>query len=248
MTRSKTIAVWGLIIVAVVAAASVTAYLHRRQPVTLRGAVLPADTDPNRQLPIADVEIVATNALGSATSKSDPSGFFGLTLPMGLRRRQEVVLTFRHSGYEPLNVNDFIGDKIYIARMTPIHQDTIAEAHAGSAVSNTRIRYSVKATTEANIGTAVKTFQVVNVGNVPCNKRPPCGPGGKWKATLTSNSQDAGEGNEFRNARMSCIAGPCPSQRSTRKLPRRTVATSTSQFSIGLTRSHSCSRLRWFIP
>jgi hypothetical protein len=210
MTRSKTVAVWGIAIVAVAVVGSVTAYRHRRQPVTLRGAVLRQDADPNRQLPVADVEIVATNALGSATSKSDAAGFFTLTLPKGLRRRQEVVLTFRRSGYEPLNVNDFIGDKIYVARMTSIHQDTSAEARSGSAVSNTRIRYSVKATTEADIGTAVKTFQVVNVGNVPCSKRPPCAPGGKWKATLTTLSQDAGVGNEFRNARVSCIAGPCP--------------------------------------
>ena len=210
MTRSKTIAVWSVVIVAVMVAGSITAYRHRRQPVTLKGAVLREDGDSNRQLPLADVEVIATNALGSAATTSDAAGFFTLTLPSGLRRRQQVVLKFRHSDYQPLDVNDFIGDKIYIARMTPNHQDTTAEVRSGSAVSNTRIRYSVKATTEADIGTAVKAFQVVNTGNVPCNKRPPCGPGNKWKATLGNLSQDAGEGNEFRNARVSCIAGPCP--------------------------------------
>jgi hypothetical protein len=56
----------------------------------------------------------------------------------------------------------------------------------------------------------VKAFQVVNEGNVPCNKQPPCSPDGKWKATTGSLSLDAGEGNEFRNMRLSCIAGPCP--------------------------------------
>jgi hypothetical protein len=210
MTRSKTIAVWSVVIVAVLVAGSITAYRHRRQPVTLKGAVLRQDGDPNRQLPLADVEVIATNALGSAATTTDAAGFFTLKLPSGLRRRQQVVLKFRHSDYQPLDVNDFIGDKIYIARMTPNHQDTSAEVRSGSAVSNTRIRYSVKATTEADIGTAVKAFQVVNAGNVPCNKRLPCGPGNKWKATLGNLSQDAGEGNEFRNARVSCIAGPCP--------------------------------------
>ena len=34
--------------------------------------------------------------------------------------------------------------------------------------------------------------------------------GRKWKAAVGSISLDAGEGNEFRNARVSCIAGPCP--------------------------------------
>jgi hypothetical protein len=209
MTRRKAIAIW-TILLAVVVAASAVALLHRRQPVTLRGAVLHEDRDPNRQLPLADVQIVATNALGSGSSKSDSSGFFTLTLPKGLRRRQAVLLSFRHEGYQSLDLNDFIGDKIYVARMIPLHQDTNAESRTGSAISNTRIRYSVKATTEANIGSAVQTFQIINTGNTPCNKTPPCGPGGKWKGTIGSLSLDAREGNEFRNARVSCIAGPCP--------------------------------------
>ena len=210
MSKRKTIAIWTVLILAILAAAAAIALLHHRQPVTLRGAVLRQDHDPNRQLPLADVQITAVNTLGSASSKSDSLGFFTLKLPKGLRRRQQVVLTFRHEGYQPLNLNDFIGDKIYIARMIPLHQDTVAESRNGSAISNTRIRYSVKATTDADVGSAVKTFQIVNTGNTPCNNHPPCAPGGKWKATTGSLSLDAGEGNEFRNARVSCIAGPCP--------------------------------------
>jgi len=210
MSRRKTIAIWAAVILATLAAASAVAVLSRRRPVTLKGAVLRQDADPNRQLPLADVQITAVNALGSAASKSDSSGFFTLTLPKGLRRRQEVILSFRHKDYRPLDVNDFIGDKIYVARMVPLHQDTTAETRAGSSVANTRIRYSVKATTEANVGTAVRTFQIINTGNTPCNNHPPCAPGGKWKAVVGSLSLDAGEGNEFRNARVSCIAGPCP--------------------------------------
>jgi hypothetical protein len=121
-----------------------------------------------------------------------------------------VLLRFRLKDYQPLDWNDFIGDKIYVARMIPLRQATIAEAHANTAISNPRIRYTVKTTTEANIGSAVKTFQVVNTGNTPCKNQPPCAPGGKWKAAVGSLSLDAGEGNEFRNARVSCIAGPCP--------------------------------------
>jgi hypothetical protein len=56
----------------------------------------------------------------------------------------------------------------------------------------------------------VRTFDIVNAGNMLCNKRPPCSPDGKWKATSTTLPLDAGEGNEFRNPRISCIAGPCP--------------------------------------
>jgi hypothetical protein len=207
MSSGKTIAtaltVVGIIVLAIV-------IFHRRQPVTLTGAVLQQDQDPNKQLPLAEVQITAINALGSGHAVSNSSGLFSLTLPKGLRRRQQVLLQFRHKDYQPLDVDDYIGDKVYIARMVPLHHEAEAPSHSASAVSNVRIRYSVKATTEANIGTAVRTFQVVNEGNTACNKRPPCSPDGKWKATIGTFSVDAGEGNEFRNARVSCIAGPCP--------------------------------------
>src|SRR5260370_35081199 len=94
--------------------------------------------------------------------------------------------------------------------MVPINQQTASESHPKSIVSNTRIRYSVKATAEANIGSAVKTFEVVNTGNTPCNKQPQCSPHGKWKAAEGLLSLDAGEGNEFRSPRASCITGPWP--------------------------------------
>ena len=208
--KSGKIALWTGIALAVVGTAIIIAYLHRRQPVILRGAVLRDDRDPNKQLPLADVQITAINGLASGHAESDAAGFFSLTLPKGLRRRQPVLLQFRRKDYKPLDWNDFIADKIYVARMTPLRQETVAQTHNDTAVSNPRIRYSVKATTEANIGSTVKTFQVVNVGNNPCSNSPPCAPGGKWKASIGSISLDAGEGHEFRNARVSCIAGPCP--------------------------------------
>jgi hypothetical protein len=210
MSKRKTTAIWAILVFGIFGVILTIILLHRRQPVTLRGAVLRQDKDPNKQLPIADVQITAINALGSGGSRSDATGFFSLKLPMGLRRRQQVVLQFRRKDYQPLDWNDFISDKIFVAHMVPINQGTSGETRPGSKVSNTRIRYSVKATTEANIGSAVKTFQVINTGNTLCNKRPPCSPDGKWKAAIGSLSLDAGEGNEFRSARVSCIAGPCP--------------------------------------
>jgi hypothetical protein len=51
---------------------------------------------------------------------------------------------------------------------------------------------------------------VQNTGNVPCGERPPCSPDGKWKAAMGSITLDAGAGDQFRNVRASCIAGPCP--------------------------------------
>jgi len=209
MTKGNKIATWVILFFGI-AGVIAGVLLHGRQPVTLRGAVLRQDKDPNKQLPIADVLITATNALGTASSTSNAAGFFGLTLPKGLRRRQPVLLQFRRKDYQPLDWDDFISDKVYVAQMVPINQQTSNETRPRSTVSNTKIRYSVKAVTEANIGSAVKTFQVVNKGNILCNKRPPCSPDGKWKATEGLFSLDAGEGNEFRSARASCIAGPCP--------------------------------------
>jgi hypothetical protein len=77
-------------------------------------------------------------------------------------------------------------------------------------VTNIRVRYTVNGRTDENIGSAVKTFQVINQANVPCNSQAPCSPDGNWKASGGSVSLDAGPENEFRNVRASCIAGPCP--------------------------------------
>jgi len=64
--------------------------------------------------------------------------------------------------------------------------------------------------TELNVGSAVKTFEVQNKGNIPCRNQHPCSPDGRWKAALGAATLDAGVGNQFRAPRASCIAGPCP--------------------------------------
>jgi len=63
---------------------------------------------------------------------------------------------------------------------------------------------------DENIGSAVKTLQVANQGNVPCNGAGPCSPDGVWKAAAGEITLDAGLDNAFRNVSASCIAGPCP--------------------------------------
>src|SRR5260370_15281806 len=106
MTKRKKIISW--VFVGIEGSVSTVTLANRRQPVTLRGSVLRQDVDPNKQLPLADVEITAINGLGSGKSKSDASGFFSLTLPKGLRRRQPVLLQFRHKDYKSLDWDDFI--------------------------------------------------------------------------------------------------------------------------------------------
>jgi len=80
-------------------------------------------------------------------------------------------------------------------------------------ISNVRLRYSVKNQTLITVGSVAKQFEVVNTGGVACKGQRPCSPDGKWKAAANSITLDAQKGNEFRNVRASCIAGPCPFSR-----------------------------------
>ena len=114
----------------------------------------------------------------------------------------------------PLDLTELVSNKLTIVHLVPIHKETEEAAvqpnHPAITVANVRIRYSTESTAQENIGTGVKTFQIQNVGNIPCQNSAPCSPDGKWKAAINSESLDAGEGSVFRNARVSCIAGPCP--------------------------------------
>jgi hypothetical protein len=148
-------------------------------------------------------------------TQSDASGYFKLTYPSILWPGKAVDLSFRHPDYMPLDLKLQSGlrlttRELYVAAMSPLVPDAEGANAPPEVVSNIRIRYTVNSESETNIGSAVKAFQVVNKGNVACNKRPPCSPDGNWKAARDSLSLDAGSGNNFRSVRASCIAGPCP--------------------------------------
>ena len=210
MSRGKKIAVGvGLGCALVVAGIFVARYLKGRR-ISVTGAVVRKDTDSNKELPIADVEVTANNGETMATTKSDATGYFRLRLGARIIRNRPFTLQFRHADYQPLDMKGVAGDKLYVAQMVPVAHESPRPDHPDIAVGNVVIRYSVKATTVANVGSAVKAFQVVNKGNIPCDTREACSPDGKWKATLGGATLDAGEGNVFLNARASCIAGPCP--------------------------------------
>jgi hypothetical protein len=104
-----------------------------------------------------------------------------------------------------------IPKQLYVAAMVPTPEKNVTRSSQPPiVVSNIRVRYTINTRTETNVGSAVKTFQVVNKGNVPCNHQSPCSPDGMWKAASASASLDAGTDNSFDNIRASCIAGPCP--------------------------------------
>jgi hypothetical protein len=179
-------------------------------PTSVRGAVITSDAIPLRELPLADVEVTVADDPTVPGVRSDTSGFFTIAIPLRkrVRRGLPLSLAFRHSGYEPLELHSIALDKLCIARLTPL--TSTAPNSPAVSIDHVVARYSINTTTMINVGSAVKTFDVVNTGNVPCPEGHACSPDGQWSATVGSASIDAGHGNEFRNARASCIAGPCP--------------------------------------
>jgi hypothetical protein len=226
MTEKK--AIWTIL--AIIAALVVVLVLllraHRvreiaeRLSVPIEGAVIQRDADPKNELPIPDVVITASDGTRSAATRSDASGYFKLVLHKRVLTDQPITVTFHHPRYEPLNLVVPTGrletpNQLYVAAMTPL-VPVAAKAPARPArlpattVSNIRVRYTINTRTQTNVGSAVRTFQVVNKGNVPCDHQSPCSPDGKWKAASETVTLDAGADNSYGNISASCIAGPCP--------------------------------------
>lgn len=180
------------------------------QVAVVTGAVLREDGDPNKQRPIENAAVTATSGAASAHAKSDASGYFHLRLNPPVRRGEPIKLAFQHPDYRPAELTKPAKDEIHIVRLKPKSRNPEAPAGPAVKISNVRVRYALKSTTTVAVGSAARTFEIVNTANVPCAGRPPCSPDGKWKAAEGSLSLDAGAGREFRNVRVSCIAGPCP--------------------------------------
>jgi hypothetical protein len=212
---ARRVAILVTLAVALVAVAVALIIEARHASVTLSGVVLRQDPDPRKQLPIPDVKITATEGERSVQGASDTSGLFRLKLPNGGWREQPVSLEFRHPDYQPMDIapppkGDMAGD-LQIVRMQPVPTQAAAPPGAHEmAIKDVRIRYAEKTLSSVNVGSTAKTFTVTNSGNVPCAAHPPCSPDGKWKAAVGGVTIDAGQGQQFKNARVSCIAGPCP--------------------------------------
>jgi hypothetical protein len=211
MATGTKIVVWiaSVAFAAAILMALVFFYVPHRKPVWLKGAVIVQNEDTRDRLPIGGVEVTVSSDGIVAKVKSDSSGLFAIQLPASVRRGRAVTLQFLHPEYQPLDLHEFVANKLYIAQMAPVAH-TRAANQSETTVGSLRIRYTTKAMTVVNIGSAAKPFQVVNTGNVPCKGQSPCSPDGNWKAAMGSAFLDAGTGNKFRNARVSCIAGPCP--------------------------------------
>lgn len=203
------------LLVALLAAIPISVLVVRhlnRRTVTLAGAVFTQDPDPRKQLPIAGVHVIAANGQLALPAISDSSGLFKIRIRrLLLLGRRGVILHFEHTDYQPLSLYVPISGQVTVAELAPLLRPPVANAVVPTQiVTHPVVRYSIKTGTEENVGSAAKTFEVVNKGNVPCNGASLCSPDKRWKAAMGTISLDAGAGNEFRNARASCIAGPCP--------------------------------------
>lgn len=218
MVAGRTSKIWFLLVAAAVAALGVVISLHRWRPegLEIQGAVIRRDPDPRREAPIADVLVTLSKGAVTLTARSDASGYFKLSIPGVVWPGQALTLTFKQSGYETLTLHipnqiRSTTRRLIVASMSPLTvKDEPTPSGPRTLVSNIRVRYTMNARSDENIGSAARTFQVVNHGNIPCHHQAPCSPDGNWKATVGSVKLDAGLGSEFRNVRATCIAGPCP--------------------------------------
>jgi hypothetical protein len=204
--------------VALVAGAALTVlalvlvYLVPRPGVVMyvTGAVLRDDPDPGKQRPIAQVEISVKSGPISTHGVSDAAGYFRLRLRPPIDKGRLLRLTFQHPRFRPIEISGPAQEEIHVIRMKPQAAQEATPLQPGIPIANVRLRYAVKSTATVDIGSEVRTIRIANTGNVPCEGRPPCSPDGKWKAAVATLELDAGPGKQFRNARVSCIAGPCP--------------------------------------
>lgn len=211
MQRSTAI-VLRLLLAAVLGFGGAVLFVHfRRHALTITGAVTAQSSDFRREVPIANVEITMANGLATAPAKSNSSGFFALHLLKRVRRGDPITLSFRHPGYQPLDSRDVAADKLYIVHMQPIPPKPRADTGKPSVkIGSIVVRYSFKTLRSIDVGSAVRAFEIVNTANIHCDHAPVCSPDGRWKASIGTIELNAGPGNEFHNARLSCIAGPCP--------------------------------------
>jgi hypothetical protein len=178
----------------------------------ITGAVIAENKDPHLQRPIRNANVIAESGASVWKVVSEASGLFRLRLDPPVAAGDIVVLKVEHPDYHPFAITTGAGDQIYVVRLTPTTgASEIATTGPQTRISNVRVRYATRITSTNTVGAAVRTFDIVNTANVPCANRKPCSPDGKWRATVGSLSLDAGDQHQqFRNVRVSCIAGPCP--------------------------------------
>ena len=192
---------------AVILAVAFSVYRYRHEPLTeITGVVLRQDKDPANQPPVANVVISLSDGLASGDTRSDANGLFHLKLREGVRAGQIATLILEHSDFQTAKIFEILQNQLYVVHIVP----KAAQPTKPQTISNVKIRYSLRTSTVEGVGSIAKKFEVVNRGNVACHRGMPCSPDRRWKAAIGGITLDAVDDSEFRNARVTCIAGPCP--------------------------------------
>ncbi len=211
-THWRTVAVLTVVVLVVIAVVVLGVRELRRTGSIqlLTGAIIVQHDDPLLQRPIANATITAVSGESGGKAASQSSGLFRLRIEPPIAKGDIVQMTVQHPDYEPFVTTLEAADAIHVVRLAPKPRPDDQMPQQQVRISNVRVRYATRLTTTSIVGTAVRTFDVANNGDVACVDGPPCSPDGKWKATIGSLSLDAGDDRHFRNVRVSCIAGPCP--------------------------------------
>jgi hypothetical protein len=220
MSRKQKILTWLIEAALTIVGVTVILIVHSRtsplKPILLTGAVVRDDADPEKQTPLANVAVSAVGGSSEISTVSDASGLFKLTVYPRLVPGRNIVLRFTHTGYKPLEITEADSGLLYVVRMEPLVREEVRVTDHAAAppkpalINNVRLRYSFKDQAVINVGSVARQFKVINTGNVPCHGERPCSPDDKWKAGSVAFVLDAQKGDEFRNVRASCVAGPCP--------------------------------------
>ncbi len=183
----------------------------------IQGAVLRQDPDLRRQQPIADARVEVRSGRSLWTGETNGEGYFRIPIRKILLPGSQFSFTITHSDFEPLHVATSVGlraarHQLHIFRLIPTTPDSSQQAPGASPVRVTglRVRFVENGSTENNIGSISRTFEVKNRGNQPCDPKSTCSPDGRWRAAQMQLPLNAGAGNRFEQLRVSCIAGPCP--------------------------------------
>jgi hypothetical protein len=208
MVTTRKAVIWTAVAAGAIAAIAVYRAKRVERIALITGAVLEADADPKKQQPIGGVMVAAEYDSFTIESRSDASGLFRLLLRPAIKFGSPVQLTFRHPGYQSVQVPVMASREIQIVHLKP--NSVAADSPTPITITDVRVRYAMKSTASANVGSTAKTFEIANTGNIPCDHKAPCSPDGKWKAAIGTLSLDAGDEKAFLNVRVSCIAGPCP--------------------------------------
>ena len=155
----------GIVIAVGAASAIAPRLILRHRSIVLEGAVMLKDSDPKRESPIAGVTMSVDPGDGVTPAESTTStfsGYFTLRLRPTVLYGDKVTLRLRHADHQPLDMVVPVAEQLYVIHMSSNRADVPPRRPAERRAGDVVVRYTIENRTAMNIGSGVKTFQVVN--------------------------------------------------------------------------------------